>query len=65
MFEGIKAGQCSGHFIPEAKGDHHAFSPLWQPECRSITSHGQADPPIKDFESAENESKALGYFRLI
>lgn len=65
MFDGIKAGQCSGHFTPEVKGDRSPFSPLWQLECRSITSHGQTDPPIEDFESGENDSKALGYFKLV
>lgn len=38
---------------------------LWQLECQSTTSHSQTDPPIEDFESGENGSKALGYFKLI
>lgn len=37
---------------------------LWQLECQSITSHSQTDPPIEDFESGENGSKALSYFKI-
>lgn len=65
MFDSIKAGPWSGHSTPEAKrGQLIPLPSLWQLECRSMSSRGQRDPPIRDFECGRNDSKGAGLLRV-